>query len=458
MAATRPIIRVPVPDLCALWAETPQAPMNIALIGVFEGEPLTGAGDGVALSRIRALVEAHLDRAPMLRCVLRPTSLGQGTPVWMDAAHFDIAEHVVLAPAAQLLANDEDFLMWCARRSMIVLDRHRPLWRMDVVPGLPGGRVGVLLVLHHVVADGLRGVELVTSLLDQAPGSGDQGPAGVPWHPQPPPTRLELVRDNLRRRWKGVRRLRLARVARSARKLHAVMREPGQRAPRTSLTGMIGARRRLMVLHFPVADLRAAGHAYHATINDLLIAAVTAGVRDLLLGRGECREGLVLRASVPVGGRPGQDAGMFMAPLPVGVSDPARRLQLIVDTTTKRKKRADEGVAGIVAMPALLARLGVAWARRAAAGHINLYITNVPGPPAALYLTGARLQQAVPLAPLVAGVRLSVTALSYDGQFMVSLLADENMPDLPILAAGMRSAFRGYIDTTDRNGAILQDS
>jgi len=89
--------------------------------------------------------------------------------------------------------------------------------------------------------------------------------------------------------------------------------------------------------------------------------------------------------------------------------------------------------------------LGVAWAKRSAASHINLYVTNVPGPTSTLYFAGAQLLQAVPLAPLVAGVRLSVTALSYDGQFAVSLLADDNMPDLPVLAAGVRTAFEDYI-------------
>jgi diacylglycerol O-acyltransferase / wax synthase len=102
-------------------------------------------------------------------------------------------------------------------------------------------------------------------------------------------------------------------------------------------------------------------------------------------------------------------------------------------------------VAGIVVLPASLARLGVAWARRAAASHINRYVTNVPGPPSALYFAGARLLQAVPLAPLVAGIRLSVTALSNDGQLAISLLGDNNMVDMPVLAAGVRAAFEGYI-------------
>jgi hypothetical protein len=43
------IVRVPVPDLCALWAETATAPMNIALIGAVERTPLMGPDGAVAL-------------------------------------------------------------------------------------------------------------------------------------------------------------------------------------------------------------------------------------------------------------------------------------------------------------------------------------------------------------------------------------------------------------------------
>jgi diacylglycerol O-acyltransferase / wax synthase len=446
MATTGWLLRVPVPDLCALWAESATAPMNIALIGVLDGTPLVRPDGAIDLARIRSFVEARLPRAPMLLRALRPTRLGQGTPVWIDAPDFDIADHVILAPAGRSLTDENGFLAECARRSVISLERDRPLWRLDIIPGLPGGRIGVLLVLHHVVADGLRGVALAASLLDPVPQAQADRAA---WRPQPAPTDFELVQDNVRRRWEAMRRLRPSRIKRSVRTLRAVSHAPGRRAPGTSITGPIGAGRHLMVLRGPIADLRAVAHGYGCTINDLLIAAVTAGLRDLLSRRGECEDGLELLASIPVGARQGSEGGMFIAPLPVGVPDAAERLRIIRQATTKGKARPDQGIAGIVALPATLARLGVAWARQAADSHINLYVTNVPGPPAALYLAGTRLLEAVPLAPLVAGVRLSVTALSYDGQFGVSLLADDNMPDLPVLAAGVRAALEGYVGTAD---------
>jgi diacylglycerol O-acyltransferase len=439
---TASIVRVPVPDLCALWAESATAPMNIALIGVVEGAPLTRPDGTVDLARIRPFIQARLPRTPMLLRVLRPTRLGQGSPAWIDAAHFNIADHVVLAPADRPLTDENDFLAWCAGRSVIPLDRKRPLWRLDIVPGLPSRQIGLLLVLHHVVADGLRGVTLVTSLLEPAP---HEQPEGVVWRSRPAPTGLDLFRDNLQRRWQAVRHLHPSRLIRSTHTLRALSHAPGPHAPATSLTGPIGDRRHLTVVRYPVAELRRAAHAHGCTINDLLIAAVTAGLRDLLNQRGENQDSLELLASVPVGAREGNEGGMFIARLPVGVPDADERLRIIRQATAKGKNRPDQGVAGIVVLPASLARLGVAWARRAAASHINLYVTNVPGPPSALYWAGARLLEAVPLAPLVAGVRLSVTALSYDGQFAVSLLGDNNMVDMPVLAAGVRAAFEGYI-------------
>ena len=112
--ADESIERVPVPDLCALWAETSTAPMNIALIGAVVGTLVAPDGT-VALDH--PLIRRSPSRAPMLLRTLRLTRLGQGTPAWIDAPDFDIADHVILAPADRSLNHENDLLAWCARRS-----------------------------------------------------------------------------------------------------------------------------------------------------------------------------------------------------------------------------------------------------------------------------------------------------------------------------------------------------
>jgi len=138
--------------------------MNIALVGIFDGDALTDGTGTVRLAAIRSFIAARLHRAPMLRRVLLPTRLGEGRMAWTDPHRFDIADHVVPATPGRPFATDQDFLAWCAHRSALPLDHARPLWRMDVIPGLPRGRVGVLIVMHHVVADGLRGVAMIGGL------------------------------------------------------------------------------------------------------------------------------------------------------------------------------------------------------------------------------------------------------------------------------------------------------
>jgi len=71
----RKIDRVPVPDLCCLWAEEETTPMIIALVATVEGGPLTDASGRVRVERVRRHVVARLHRAPMLRRVLLPTRL-----------------------------------------------------------------------------------------------------------------------------------------------------------------------------------------------------------------------------------------------------------------------------------------------------------------------------------------------------------------------------------------------
>jgi hypothetical protein len=49
---------------------------------------------------------------------------------------------------------------------------------------------------------------------------------------------------------------------------------------------------------------------------------------------------------------------------------------------------------------------------------------------------------------------MTVTALAYDGQFALSLLADNNLPDLPILAAGVRGGIGGLYQRSPGDGPL----
>lgn len=442
------VTRVPVPDLCCLWAETDASPMNIALVGTIDAATLVDDDGDVRIERIRSAVAAHLDRAPMLRRVLRRTRPGQGRAVWIDAVEFSIDQHVVLADPGRRFADERQFLDWSAQETVRPLDRSRPLWRISIVPGLPDRRLGFVVVVHHVVADGLRGVEMIAGLLDADPSGSPM--SSDPWQPARPPTATELVVDNLRARATAVRSLRPGRLRRRLGRLRELPAEITSRAPATVLTGPIGYGRRLAVLRQPLETLRAAAHDLGCTINDLLLAAVTYGLREMLRP-GPDPTGMMLRATVPVGQIHGRPGGMIAVPLPAGFTDPHDLLRHIVTETARRKRSPDGGIAGIVSMPAGLAWLGALWARHTAATHINLYVTNVPGPPFPLHLAGARLHDVVPLAPLVAGVRLSVTALSYDGVLSVALLADEALPDLAAMTAGMEAGFATYLSDNLRS-------
>jgi diacylglycerol O-acyltransferase / wax synthase len=140
--------------------------------------------------------------------------------------------------------------------------------------------------------------------------------------------------------------------------------------------------------------------------------------------------------------------GMLIIDLPVGEPDPRRRLALVHRATAvgKARLRAAAGSFTDIPLPSPIARLAVRWGRRLGSRSISLSATDVAGPPTPLWLAGARLVEAVPIAPLVSGVPLAVAALSYAGELAVSINADAAVTDLFVLVEGTTRAFAELAD------------
>jgi hypothetical protein len=128
------------------------------------------------------------------------------------------------------------------------------------------------------------------------------------------------------------------------------------------------------------------------------------------------------------------DAGMLV-PLPLGERNDIRRLELIAAETSERKKK-NRPPADSLFRTVLLQRAFLRLMPRQR--FMNAYVANVPGPPIPLYFAGARLIEFFPIVPITANVSIGVGALSYAGQFNLTVVADRDLcPDLVVFVSGL---------------------
>jgi diacylglycerol O-acyltransferase / wax synthase len=441
--------RLSLSDRSNLRIERLETPAHVAGLCVVEAQPLLDSNGELDLLTIGRRLDRRLARAPELRRVVRRPPPLCGPALWVDDPRFSIERHVRATPVPP--PGDEASLLEAAERLLRApLDRSRPLWELWFLTGLAGGRLGALFKIHHAVADGLAAVALLASLLDSQPDAAD--PPAVAWSAEPQPAALSLLADNIRCRTASAASIlghpvRLARgvaaaVADTATAVHGLTA-----APRTSLNALPGTGRRVRALHLDLERARAVAHAHAGRVNDVLLAVVAGGVRELLAGRGELASGLELRVSVPAALRGasaarqlGNEVGVIVVSLPVGEPDAVHRLERIAADTDAAK--AAQHPAYVQALMGWLAAAGLAVPLGRRQRMVNLFVTNIPGPRDALYLLGARIERVMPITGLAGNVTAVFAALSYRGQLDVVINADAAAcPDVDVLVAGMRGAW-----------------
>jgi WS/DGAT/MGAT family acyltransferase len=395
---------------------------------------------------------------PKFRQRVVPVPFGRGRPVWVDHDGFTIADHVHLTRLPGR-GSRRDLFALAERLMGQLLDRGRPLWEMWFVDGLDDGEhVGLIHRSHHTLTDGVSGIDLAMAVLDFTPEPTVL--ADDAWTPEPPPDPAVLVADALRhtiallrevvragRRVLDAPRDVAAEAVRVGRALSA-MAEGALLAPRLSLNSGLGEGRTLRTIRVPLDSIREIGQTFGATVNDVVLAAVSGALARLLDERGELHPELVVKAFCPVSVRVdeqrlelGNRISAMFVPLPVTDADSRTRLHSVCATTTSLKERRQaDGTAAMLSLSELATPAMLGLAARAAHRQplANVIITNIPGPDAPLYCLGARMLEVYPIAPLSQNLTVNVALLSYGGNVHFGLLGDGGSAlDLERLAGGI---------------------
>ena len=455
-------------DASFLHVEDAASHMHIGPVGIFEGPP-PGPGE------VPAAIAARLPVVPRYRQKVRFVPFDLGSPVWVDDPHFNLDYHV-RRTALPSPGGDQELRNLVARVMSQQLDRAKPLWELWVVEGLDQGRWALISKVHHCMVDGMAASDLLSVLLDS---ERDPSPAAPDaWRPEPEPSPTQLVARALAERaaspYEGLRTAlasvraphRLVREAFEVGRGLANLRQVGTPGSATSLNGPLGPHRRWAWARSQLADVKRIREAHGGTVNDVVLAAITGGFRDLLLARGEDVHGRVVRTLVPVSVRAEHERGAhdnkvsaMFADLPVEIEDPVARLESIREQM-QELKRSGQAVAAqrLIALsgfaPAELLSLAGRAASQVPQRTVNTVTTNVPGPQHPLFLCGRRMLEAFPWCPLVGHLRIGVAIFSYDGNLTFGVTGDRDTnPDIAVLCEGIERGIERLLPSSPPGGA-----
>jgi WS/DGAT/MGAT family acyltransferase len=427
----------------------PHASLAIASVAVIDGP---APDQEEFISRVGAVLAA----IPRARQKVRRVLWDLGPPVWVNDADFDAGYHF-RRTALPAPGDDAALHRLVARLMAQRLDRDRPLWECWVLEGLADGRWAVLTKVHHCLADGVSGAQLHSMIFSASPDSVAAPQPVRPAESDPGALRLlldavgDLVSNQLEQLGllAGLLRspVRLAsravELAGGLAELASVLRP----ATPSSLSGPIGRQRRYGVARAPLSTLTEIGRSHGATVNDVVLTAISAALRELLLHRGERPDAHTVRTLVPVSVRaPGDEdvldnrISLLLPFLPVDMADPVDALAT-VHTRLAAAKESKEAEAG-AAMTALAAHepfgpvsLAVRLAARLPQRNIVTVTTNVPGPRQPLYVLGRELVELLPYVPIALRLRLGVAVLTYCDNVVFGITTDyDNAPEVDLLA------------------------
>ena len=448
-----------------MWSveQNPQLRSTMGAIAILDGVPDP--------ERLRATIIKALPSVPALRERVQPSGVPLVPPERVLDQNLDLDHHirvVRLPPSSGIAALEA---LACA----IIndpFDRDRPLWQMTIVSGLPRRRCGLVMKLHHSIADGQGALGLAMHLLEfqaDAPEPEQQSIAAVldalaaasPRDPNP-----ASLADSLRF---GAERIAgflneaagaLANPQRAA-EAGAAAKHLADQLPSSDPAGgsplwkRRSGNRRLATYALPLDALKRAAAERDVRINELFVVACA----EAALAQHQ-RAGVAiheLNTSVVVSTRADDDPAGTNSFVPVAVTLPAdgaaadHRIEALRAQIQLKRDEVETtadaiGAFGAVAnlLPAsLAASFALQQTRR-----LDFATSNLPGPAIAMWIAGKRIQSLRPVGPL-GGTAFNATLLSFGTEAAVGLHVD---PATGIESAELRRDLRSGLATLGVTG------
>jgi len=454
-------------DASFLYMETGTTPMHIGSLSIYDQS--TAPGGHVTFKEILQFFRDRLHKARAFRQRVVRVPLSLDHPYWLEDPDFDLEFHV----RHIALPKPGDWRQLCiqtARLHAHPLDRNRPLWEayviegLDNVAGVPEGSFALVTKIHHAAIDGVSGAAITEAIHDLTPDADVEEPT-QPWVPERLPTGVELLTKSAIRTLNAPAKFgRL--LYRSAPSFGRVvgglatgqLRMPFT-VPRTRFNGHVSPHRVFTGSRFSLEEVKAIKDSQPGTtVNDVVVSICSGAMRRYLDAKQELPQDSMV-AMIPMSVRPDdqrKSAGNLVTAMSLrirsDIADPLERLLAVNQEGLQAKKLTHTMGPNLAADAAeflpstisgLIARM---YANSGAADRIpplfNTVITNVPGPNMPLFSMGSRMVATYGLGPVVHGLGLFQTVLSYNNSITISAVADRDMmPDPAFYNECLQAAF-----------------
>jgi diacylglycerol O-acyltransferase / wax synthase len=434
-------------DALFLYLEREGTPLNIASVSVFDGE--------IPLEACARFIESKLPLVPRYYHRVVAPPFNTGLPSWEYDSNFDMRNHV--REVVLKRGTDAEFKAVAAKLFGKLMDRQHPLWDFTLVRGLKGNRTGVIARVHHCLADGVAGVGLMNVIFDQSPDAPSLPKRKVrfraPRRRQDPITSLadgllgsysNFVERTLTAQTDFlsiVQKLLAGNEDREGGELERYFPELLAPSERLHFNVTCQGPQKYVWAEMPLEEIKKIREQCGATINDVVLAVVTATIRRYAELHDERVKGRMLRMMVPVNLRNGHGGlGNRISLLPLSVPLDVRKPRRLISAVHRRMeflKRAP--VAEFFSLAGNLIG-ATATALQAIAGPIagtlpltvfNLVCTNVPGPQVPLYLLGRKMLHWYPYVPVGGEMAVNCAILTYNGTAYFGVTGDSQAaPDL----------------------------